>query len=143
MKTSPNVFVEALHEAHTDLLSDLHELEREVGADAANPVAVSIHLGKLQTHITDHFRFEEEGGYMAQVLKEEPHLRAAADELLEEHHQIAETLAALIQEATKAPALRDALRKKVKAWIKQVQHHESRENGLVQEAYYSSGATGD
>ncbi len=28
-------------------------------------------------------------------------------------------------------------------WVARVRHHESRENNLVQEAYYSSGATGD
>jgi hypothetical protein len=143
MKTPTDTFVEALQEAHTDLLSDLHELEKEMGADSASPVALGTHLGSLQTHILEHFRFEEEGGYMAQVLKEEPQLRSAADELLEEHQQMAETLEGLIQEITKASGVRDAFRKKVKAWIKQIRQHESRENSLVQEAYYDSGATGD
>lgn len=143
MKTPANVFVEALHEAHADLLSDLQELEKEVGSESERPTALSKFLGNLRTHITDHFRFEEEGGYMAQVLKEEPQFQPMADELLEEHRQLTETLDTIIQEVTKAPSVRDGLRKKVKGWIKQIRHHEARENHLVQEAYYSSGATGD
>ena len=107
------------------------------------PVRIEHRLGKLRTHLTDHFRFEEEGGDMAPVLKEEPRFAPVIQELFTEHSQMAQTLEALIQEIGKARSLPDVFGDKVRAWIGQVRHHETRENDLVQEAYYSRGATGD
>jgi hemerythrin len=144
METPQQSFVDALHEAHADLLGDLKQLEVAIGADAGqSPAEVSARLERLLKHITDHFRFEEEGGYMAQVLTEEPKFQPTAQELLLEHLKMRQTLEALIPEITEAKAVREAFRKKVRAWIKQLRQHESRENSLIQEAYYSTGATGD
>jgi iron-sulfur cluster repair protein YtfE (RIC family) len=137
-------FAEALHEAHTDLLRDLQDVERVVSAGSQEaPQKLSVRLGQLRTHLADHFRFEEEGGYMAPVLKQEPRLAPAIQELLAEHGQMAQTLSALIQEVDTTPSLPETLREKVRAWVGRVRHHETRENNLVQEAYYSEGATGD
>lgn len=142
MSTSKNSFVEAIHDAHADLLRDLQDAEKTVGT-GAQPAQVVGCLEKLRTHLIDHFRFEEEGGYMAPVLKEEPRLAPQIQELLAEHAQMAQTLDALIQEIRKSRSVEASTRDKMRAWIGQVRHHETRENGLVQEAYYSSGATGD
>jgi hypothetical protein len=100
-------------------------------------------LKKLQTHLTEHFQFEEAGGYMAPILKEEPRFDRVVQELLAEHQQLAQTLDALIQEVNRAQGVQAIPQVRARAWIAQVRHHEHRENNLVQEAYYSSGATGD
>jgi hypothetical protein len=144
MGTPHNSFAEALHEAHTDLLRDLQDLEKAVGLGAPEgPAELSTRLGKVWKHLADHFRFEEEGGYMAPVLEEEPRFEPEARELLAEHTQMAQALEALIQEVERARTAQDMPREKVRTWVGQVRHHEARENHLVQEAYYSSGATGD
>jgi hypothetical protein len=144
MDTPQHSFAEALHEAHTDLLRDLLELERAAGLGSREaPEALGARLGRVRTHLTDHFRFEEEGGYMAPVLREEPRFARLVEELLAEHGQMAQTLDALIQEVDRARTWQDVPREKVRVWVGRVRQHESRENQLVQEAYYSSGATGD
>jgi hypothetical protein len=144
MDTPHDSFADALVEAHTDLLRDLQELERAVSPGSGEgPAELGSRLGKVRTHITDHFRFEEDGGYMAPVLKEEPRLAPLIEELLAEHIQMAQVLAALIEEVSRARSALDIPRERVRVWVGQVRHHEARENNLVQEAYYSSGATGD
>jgi len=144
METPQPSFADALHDAHTVLLRDLQELEKAVGSELGeSPPVLAGRLERLRAHVIEHFQFEEDGGYMAPVLKEEPRLAAVIQELLAEHGRMAQTIDALIQEVRAARSVQDAFREKVRAWVAQVRHHETRENNLVQEAYYSSGATGD
>jgi hemerythrin len=144
MEPSKKTFAEALQQTHTDLLGDLWQLEESVcrGSGEGQP-ELSTRLAKVQTHLTDHFRFEEQDGYMAPLLKEEPRFGPVVQELLDEHRQLVQALNALLQEVSAAPGLRDDFREKVRAWVKYVRQHESRENSLVQEVYYSSDAAGD
>jgi iron-sulfur cluster repair protein YtfE (RIC family) len=144
METSEKAFAEALHQAHADLLKDLWQLEESVGRGSKEgPPQLSTRLGKVRTHLTEHFRFEEQGGYMAPLLKEEPRFEPVVQALLHEHRQLAQALDEIVQEVSAAPSLRDDLREKVRAWVRHVRQHEARENSLVQEVYYSSGAAGD
>jgi hemerythrin-like domain-containing protein len=97
MDTPAKSFADALQEAHTDLLRDLQELERAVGAGSGvGPKDLGARLEHARKHLTDHFHFEEEGGYMAPVLKEEPRFEPVAQELLAEHGQMAKALEALV-----------------------------------------------
>jgi hemerythrin-like domain-containing protein len=144
MKTPEQSFADTLLEVHTDLLRELQNLEKAVDSRSCEgPTALGIRLARIQTDLTEHFHFEEEGGYMASVLREEPHFGPVAEKLLAEHTQLAQALDALIQEVGEAPALQDLAREKIRAWVARVRHHEASENHLVLEAYYSSGATGD
>jgi hypothetical protein len=144
MDTPQESFAEALHQAHTDLLEDLRDLEQAARPDAGTgPAELCTRLGTMRTHLLAHFRFEEQDGYMAPVLKEEPRFEPEVRELLAEHRHLAQTLDTLIVEVRTASRVQDAHQEKLAAWLKSVRLHEGRENNLVQEAYYSSGATGD
>jgi hypothetical protein len=144
METSEKTFAEALHEAHADLFRDLLQLEESfrVGSAEGRP-ELSTRLENVQMHLTDHFRFEEQDGYMSPLLKEEPRVGPVVQELLDEHRQLAQALDALLHEVSAVQSLREGFPERVRAWVKHVRQHESRENSLVQEVYYSSGATGD
>jgi hemerythrin-like domain-containing protein len=144
VNTPERSFADALHDEHTSLLRDLQQLEKAVGPTSGEgPAELGSRLGKVLAHLADHFHFEEEGGYMAAVLKREPRFSAEIQELLAEHGQMAQALDAIIEEVGREPTVQDVSRRKIHAWVGKVRHHETRENDLVQEAYYSAGATGD
>ena len=145
METSDKSFADVLHEAHADLFRDLLQLEEFVrlGSGEGPPLDLSTRLQKVRRHLTDHFRFEEQDGYMAPLLKEDPRIGHVVQELLDEHRQLAQALDVLLQEVSAAQTLREGFPERVRAWVKHVRQHESRENSLVQEVYYSEGATGD
>jgi hypothetical protein len=131
-----STIAEALSRAHAALLEDLRKLEEAAGSGSSEGLAdFRARLGEAQTHITEHFRFEEQNGYMEAVKKREPRLERTIRQLADEHGQLREALDALIEEAKAATSLGDPLREEVRNWIKRVRHHEIRENDLVQDAF--------
>ncbi len=72
---------------------------------------------------------------MDKVRKREPRLERAVQQLAEEHQQLMQALDAILAEANAAPAMTDALRDKIRAWVERIRNHETRENHLVQEAF--------
>jgi hypothetical protein len=103
------------------------------GLPAASNEDLSIRLDRTRAHLAEHFRFEEENGYLAGVLERAPHLERAIHHLREEHGELLRSLDALGAEARGAAA-RD-VRAGVLEWIRQARKHERSENVLVQDAY--------
>jgi hypothetical protein len=136
MKTFRISATEALHRAHAALLKDLGTLE-----EVARPTSVK-GLAKLRTrlratraHITKHFRFEEQEGYMDAVRKREPRLERTIRQLAEEHHELAQSLEALIGDVEGATRVEGKFCDHIRSWVERVRRHERRENGLVQNAF--------
>jgi hemerythrin-like domain-containing protein len=128
--------VEALGRAHTDLLDDLRRLEgADRPASGAGPSELESRLAATQAHITEHFRFEEEGGYMDALRKDQPHLERAILQLAAEHRELAQAVAALLEQARAVRDLDGKVRDAVREWIARVRRHETRENQLVQDAF--------
>ena len=126
----------AIERAHAALLRDLRALEAAGRSDVKNEVnALRARLDKTRAHVVDHFRFEEDSGYMDSVRKCEPRLERAVEQLAADHRALLGSLDALIEEVQMAPSLDSTLGAKVTAWIKDIQQHEARENRLVQEAF--------
>jgi hypothetical protein len=127
---------EALEEAHRALRMALRELDEALHApQGTDPGEVGRQLGMLREQLTEHFRLEEEDGYMAPVLEREPHLERTVAHLHGEHRTLADTLDGLIAEARTRDKLEDRLREHVRAWVDQVRQHEARENRLVQDTF--------
>lgn len=128
--------VEALRQAHIALRTDLAGLEEEMhsslGTDADE---MRSRLDRTRRHIAEHFRFEEDNGYMDAVLHREPNLTRTVENLRDEHRRIAQDLDRLIEETKKGGCLDEAFRDQVRSWIEEVLRHESRENALVQDAF--------
>jgi hypothetical protein len=122
--------------AHAMLLKDLQELEEMVRRATGERLAeLTARLGATRTHIKEHFRFEEQNGYMDLVRKREPRLERAVQHLAEEHRALALSLDALIEEAGARADLDDTFREQVREWIGQVRQHEARETNLIQDAF--------
>jgi len=127
---------EALGRAHAALLDDLGRLEEAALPDSAEDLAgLRARLGATRAHVTEHFRFEEQNGYLAAVRRREPRLERTIQQLAEEHRQLAQCLEALVNQAKAATSLNDPLREEVRGWIERLRQHEERENDVVQDAF--------
>src|SRR5262249_33266622 len=111
-------------------------LEQSVNSTAGQDISkIRVQLDVTQTHILEHFRFEEQKGYMDKVRKREPRFERTIEQLAKEHRQLAQSLEDLISEVNKAGSLNLRCLESVKKWIAAVRKHEAREDELVQEAF--------
>lgn len=132
MKKTGNSIVEA----NIALLADLRELEQAVRPSSGEGLAeLCARLGPIHARIIEHFRFEEQNGFLDVVKKKEPRLERAVHQLALEHGQLRQSLDGIMGDARAATSLGDSLRGKIREWIERLRQHESRENSLVQDAF--------
>jgi hemerythrin-like domain-containing protein len=118
------------------LLEDLRHLEEAVRSDSKKDMAaLRACLSATRAHVAEHFRMEEQNGYMDVARQREPRLERAINGLATEHSHLRHGLDALIDESEKAANLGNTFRENVRKWIEQVRRHETRENDLVQDAF--------
>lgn len=131
-----NAAAEALNKAHVKLKEELRGLENLVrNPDKMEPNDTTYHLVNLRQHLLDHFRFEEEGGYMDVVAQREPNLHREMEQLKEDHRRLAAGLDALIADARMGQAAGAAFAQRVRDWVASVRRHEADENRLLQDAF--------
>jgi hemerythrin len=129
---------EAIGLAHAALLEDLCKTEAACHASSRVTAAeVRARLSAVRAHLADHFRYEEQGGYMEAVRLREPQLERTIQQLGDEHPRLLRLLDALLAESTGATRLDDRFREEVRAWIEGVRQHEARETRLVQDVFNS------
>ena len=133
----------ALLKAHRELLARLRELEAAPAAPAEAATPWCVRLDGARAVLADHFRFEEEGGYMDAVLQREPELGHKVEELRQQHVQLLAALDELRTVARTPDPLPAEFGERVRAWVRQLRHHESQENLLVQEAFNVNTAAED
>ncbi|HEY8505793.1 MAG TPA: hemerythrin domain-containing protein [Gemmataceae bacterium] len=135
---------EALRRAHLALLEDLRRLEQAARpAPGEGAAALRARLEEVRPHVAEHFRFEEQNGYMDVVRSRAPHLDRAIGQLAEEHRLLAQSLDALIAEAGAVGEPGEALRAEVRAWVGRVRRHEAGENELIQDVFNLDLGAGD
>jgi hypothetical protein len=133
IKVSPAA---ALAEAHRALSHELNNLGEVARPDSgATPAAVLARLQALRGHLGKHFRFEEESGYMQAVLARAPQQERRVRRLREEHDELWQALAALVQQAAAATALGEEFRQALADWAARLRDHERRENVLVEDTF--------
>lgn len=130
-------FADELKHEHVSLLDQLRFLEEEIELRPADRYKTLLgRLKELQASLCRHFHFEEQGGYMSQILDDAPHLHHAAQALLAEHARISTNLDSLIASVAclspECPVT--PLRGQLRQWVLLVRDHESRENRLTQTA---------
>jgi hypothetical protein len=129
-------FAKALRKAHAALLKDLRTLEECACSRSSERLAnLRVRLGATRAHLGEHFRLEEQDGYMDIVRKREPRLERAVQQLADEHQLLMQSLDALITEIWAATSLDDTFPVKVQAWVERIRDHETRETRLVQDAF--------
>lgn len=134
-RTLPSI-AEQLSRAHAALLYDLGKLEESVRKPTAtNEESARQHLRRIQKELIEHFRCEEENGYMEAIRKRDPNKEKAIAELEAEHRQLAGDLELLIRTTSEGLSHCPAFGENVSAWIKSVRRHEAKENAFVQESF--------
>lgn len=120
---------------HRMLGGDLRKLATAIdaGSDTAIDDLRAV-LSATYTHLCEHFRFEEQDGFMDELRERDPRLERSAEELLDEHRTLRQSLDALHGEAIVASRLDHRLRERIAEWIARVRRHEVRENDLMQDA---------
>ena len=120
-----------MHRVHAALRHDLERLPEVLAA----PAEARHFLAELRAHVAQHFRCEEEGGYMAAVLQRRPQDERVVRRLLAEHRPLLEGLDVLVKEAGPAKQIDDGFRARVRTWAELLRRHEAEENVLVEDAF--------
>jgi hypothetical protein len=132
---------ERLRQAHADLLADLHQL----GSATAEMGLASLrtNLLKARQDLVNHFRLEEENGYLEEVRKREPCLEQTLLKLAGEHRKLLSKLDDILARLEYPQPVLDELQRQVRLWVHDVRGHEIRENDLIQDAFVHDLGVGD
>jgi hypothetical protein len=135
---------DALLRTHRALLKSLHALGSAVQTTSEERLpALLACLDTTRDRLAEHFRFEEQNGYLASVLEYQPHLERTVGRLAQEHVELLRYLDELCAEARASQIATVPLRQKVVRWIARVRQHERSEDVLVQDAFIVDLEGGD
>jgi hypothetical protein len=127
-------FGDALLRSHRELLGQLRSLRAASCIDSA-PADLSACLERVRASLEEHFRFEEDNGYLASVLQRRPYLETTVRRLADEHVEILRALDLLREQARQAEAVTCQMRDVIAQWLRRVRRHEQREDALVEDAF--------
>ncbi|MBM3993105.1 MAG: hemerythrin domain-containing protein [Planctomycetes bacterium] len=144
MKRSKEKIAEALRHAHHALLRDLRRLQ-DVARPGSDVTLIELRtlLSETYTHLCEHFRWEEQDGYLDELDEAEPRFQRVVQELGEEHRELRRTLDDLHGDTILASTVDPALLANIRNWIDRLRRHEARENSLVEDAVTSDLASAD
>jgi iron-sulfur cluster repair protein YtfE (RIC family) len=144
MSELTNDFSNALIHAHRDLLQHIKKLNDLVNAKQwLSALALRRELELIRDELTEHFRFEEEGGYMSAVVQRQPQMANAIGELRNDHDSLAITLNGFIERIGPSFLPHDEFLSEIHDWMNSLREHETRENRIVQEAFNMEIGGGD
>lgn len=135
--------VELEHEHLRELLGDIH---KNLCEPAAEVELVVEQLRTLCGKLESHFQTEEEEGFFTQITEQAPRLADQATLLCEEHIEMldeAKSIAAKAEHCKKPLDLLCEVKPAFHEFSKQLMHHESEENEMLQKAYWEDIGPGD
>jgi hemerythrin len=145
MAISTKVITEALERAHAKLTSDLQRIETILHQPPSpeSHSELSYELAKVRRYLLEHFRYEEQNGYMDVVRKRDPRFDHAIAQLRVQHRELAQTLDGLILQSQSRQTVDEAFRAMIQEWSNRLRAHETKEDELVQEAFTVDVGTKD
>ncbi|MCG8585124.1 MAG: hemerythrin domain-containing protein [Pirellulales bacterium] len=137
MTVHSHAYYEDVLREHRELLAVTRRIREALDAHRGGKSSLPTMFSELASHLTAHFAFESEDGYLSEALENAPHLQSQADELESQHPKL---LAAVME-------MRDLVNREEESdgWWQQLVdrfdsfsemliEHERDENRLVQEA---------
>lgn len=146
-KDTPDI-ARKLRQEHASLGAELSELrallDRPSGPESRARWLEA--LDQLVATLSRHFEFEEQGGYMSEVVARFPNWAADVEQLRREHREMLSSIKAIrtavgqLPESGKPEA---ELRRQIEEWLAGISAHERHENLLLQEAFNLDMGTAD
>lgn len=130
-----------LRQAHSELLADLKQLGSETKDWGLAPLHTN--LLKARQDLVNHFRLEEENGYLDSVREREPCLEHTVAKLAREHRKLLQELDDILAQLEQPQPVLESLHRHVRMWVHNVRGHEIRENDLIQDAFVYDLGAGD
>jgi hypothetical protein len=130
---------------HAYIKNDLETLKKEIMKDVAAEdfsewkLAYIWQLRDFRNTLSKHFDYEEESGFMNEIIKEAPENLKKATQLRHEHEDIIQTLDKILLEIKTMDQLdhmrMDTIREQLTHFISTIHSHETAENELIQSVY--------
>ena len=130
---------------HAYIKKDLEILKNEIIKDVAAEdfrewkLAYMWQLRDFRNTLTKHFDYEEESGFMSEIINEAPENLKTATQLRHEHEDIVQTLDKILLEIKSMDQLdhvrMDNIREGLTHFIATIHNHETAENELIQRVY--------
>lgn len=135
-----------IDEEHVRLGKTMANLRRMLATRSGEPDKIAVVFHDLAQRILEHFEHEEHGGYFAEATEHAPRLKRRANELLDQHLQMASHVERL-QELAATKKTSDewwhVLQDEFGRFLECFRAHETAEDRLIQEAYGDDIGTGD
>lgn len=132
-----------LFQTHHRLQAEIDRLRAcRSGRPAEDPVLraeMTQQLEQLQTTLDEHFRLEEDGGYLREVLEIAPRYSAVAESLFRQHEALREQLRQVNAHADEPGDIVEDIDR----FLLALEAHEHAENAVVQSAFEDDLAPGD
>jgi iron-sulfur cluster repair protein YtfE (RIC family) len=130
--------IEKIQKEHEELRSKLAQIHHALPQGAGHRAEIESQLRDLRDALALHFEHEEHEGFFDDITERAPRLNPQADKLCTEHEQMLQTagkLAQLASAETGGEAWLTELHARFREFSKQLMHHESEENALLQQAF--------
>lgn len=132
---------DAFHEEHVRLGKELLGLDDLLNGPADWSMAEML-LARVEESIDQHMRFEEEGGYLSDVVRRAPRLERTIERLHGQHNEIRARLRGLRHRVLDKVAT-ELFRAELAEWLRLVHEHEHAENQVVLESLGTDIGGGD
>jgi len=104
-------------------------------------------LRDFQNQLQKHFDLEEDGGYNTDLIQIAPHLSTQVAHLEEDHRKIISDLNHILDNVKRIDGEQSPmplrLKDRIQTLLLFIKEHESKENAIIQEAYYQDYGVGD
>lgn len=131
---------------HEQIREQIELLHRQLVQRRASLEDIEQSLIALRDILFSHFHSEERDGFFEQIVARAPQLSRQADVLTHEHTALLNELDGLIQSVqgiSGRPLCWQTLDMSFDDFTKKLMHHESAENGILQQAYVDDLGTKD
>ena len=146
VNTMANEVFEKIRREHESLKEQLGHIHHVLGAHNMPGDEVATQLRHFHAALVEHFWNEEHEGFFDEVINQAPNLTPQTHKLCAEHRAILHTVTELAQFAASGAGSESwwhELTPRFQAFSKQLMHHESAENSLLQQAYQEDLGTND